>query len=93
MESILNAYRDSINNAGPEKQIRYLLGEIHDDKEFIKLYEDEIKNTEDPAEIKECQNNIDSCHENIIKMTNLIEAIRKGEDRLIINISDIETNM
>lgn len=92
MSNIINLYLDSINNASPEMQIQYLLGEIHDDEEFIKLYENEMNKTQDPIEIQKCKDNINFCREDIIKMKNIIESIHKG-DNLVTKISDFETNI
>jgi len=90
MSEILNIYRNSVNNATPEEQILILKGEIHDCYQFIKMYEDDIKNSQD---IIEAQKAIDFCNKDIIRMNNMIESIRKGEVKLVINFANVDTNM
>jgi hypothetical protein len=74
----MNLYLDSINNASSEMQIQYLFGEIHYHEEFIKLYQNGMSNTQDLIEIQKCQDNINFCHEDLIKMNNIIKSIHKS---------------
>ncbi len=96
MENIIRSiYLENLNtiNNSPESKINYFEGQIHEFKQFITLYQDEMIITNNQDEKDSLQEEIESLQDEIIKTRNIIESIRNGNTEITIRIENVETNM
>lgn len=89
---MLNQYVQEINKT-PASKIANIQETIDEILIFTEMWEEDIRNTQDPTEITELQKNIESSRSEIVRLQKLIQDVKDGNGNVTIGIENIVTNM
>ena len=89
---MLNQYVQEVNKT-PASKIANIQETIDEILIFTEMWEEDIRNTQDPTEITELQKNIESSRSEIVRLQKLIQDVKDGNGNVTIGIENIVTNM